>query len=49
MVERERGTSGVAPAIIPTVLLGLVVGRIAGVLFVTAQLTTDPKLMEDTA
>jgi hypothetical protein len=33
-----------APAVLATVVLGLVAGGIAGVLFVTAQLTADPQL-----
>ena len=47
MVDRVRGTAGVAPAVIATVVLGLIAGGIAGVLFITAQLAADPKLTED--
>jgi hypothetical protein len=36
---RQRGTQGAAPVVLVTVVLGLVAGGIAGVLFVTAQLT----------
>ena len=32
------------PALLATLVLGLVAGGIAGVLFVTAQLTADPQL-----
>jgi hypothetical protein len=45
MVDRLRGGQGVAPAILATVILGVVAGGIAGVLFVTAQLTADPQLI----
>jgi hypothetical protein len=45
MVDRVRGTQGVAPAVLATVILGLVAGGVAGVLFVTAQLTADPQLI----
>jgi len=44
MLDRQRGTQGVAPGVLVTVVLGLVAGGIAGVLFVTAQLTADPNL-----
>jgi hypothetical protein len=47
MVDRLRGTQGVAPAVLATVVLGLVAGGVAGVLFDTAQLTADPKLAVD--
>jgi hypothetical protein len=40
-----RGTQGVAPPILVTLVVGLVAGGIAGVLFVTAQLTADPQLV----
>ena len=46
MVDRLRGTQGVASAVLATLVLGLVAGGIAGVLFVTAQLTADPKITE---
>jgi hypothetical protein len=44
VVDRARGVTGTAPAVLATVVLGLVAGGIAGVLFVTAQLTADPQL-----
>jgi hypothetical protein len=44
VVDRLRGSQGVAPAVLATVVLGLIAGGIAGVLFVTAQLTADPQL-----
>lgn len=44
MVDRLRGAPGVTPAVLATVVLGLVAGGVAGVLFVTAQLTADPQL-----
>jgi len=48
MIDRLRGAQGVAPAVLATVVLGLVAGGIAGVLFVTAQLTADPQLIAGT-
>ena len=47
MVDRLRGVHGIVPAILATLVLGLVAGGIAGVLFVTAQLTADPLLTAD--
>jgi hypothetical protein len=44
LVDRQRGAQGVSSAILATIVLGLVAGGIAGVLFVTAQLTADPNL-----
>ncbi len=44
VVDRVRGSQGVAPAVLATIVLGLVAGGVAGVLFVTAQLTADPSL-----
>ena len=44
MLDRQRGTPIPAQAALATIVLGLVAGGIAGVLFVTAQLTADPKL-----
>lgn len=44
MVDRQRGIYSAAPAVLATIVLGLVAGGIAGVLFVTAQLTADPTL-----
>jgi hypothetical protein len=46
MVDRLRGTQGTTQAVLATVVLGLLAGGIAGVLFVTAQLTADPTLTE---
>jgi hypothetical protein len=45
MVDRQRVPSGIAAAIIATIVLGLVAGGIAGVLFVMAPLTADSKLV----
>ncbi len=44
MVDRLRGRPGAGQAVLPTLVLGLVAGGIAGVLFVTAQMTGDPNL-----
>src|SRR5262249_40572205 len=44
VVDRLRGAPGVTQAVLATVVLGLVAGGVAGVLFVTAQLTADPQL-----
>lgn len=44
MIDRLRGSQGTAPALLATLVLGLVAGGIAGVLFVTAQLTASPNL-----
>ena len=45
IVDRQRGAQGVATAVLATVVLGLVAGGVAGVLFVAAQLTAaDPNL-----
>lgn len=44
IIDRQRGALGVAPGVLVAVVLGLVAGGIAGVLFVTAQLTADPNL-----
>jgi hypothetical protein len=49
MIDRFRGTQEFAPAVLATVVLGLVAGGIAGVLFVTAQLTADPQLTDNAA
>lgn len=43
-VDRLRGTNPVPSTVLATIVLGLVAGGIAGVLFVTAQLTGDPQL-----
>jgi hypothetical protein len=44
LIDHARRTSVVAPAVLGTVVLGLIAGGIAGVLFVTAQLTAQPEL-----
>jgi hypothetical protein len=44
MVDRQRGLIVGAQAVLVTIVLGLVAGGVAGVLFVTAQLTADPNL-----
>jgi fluoride ion exporter CrcB/FEX len=44
LVDRMRGTQGVAQAVLATVAVGLVAGGVAGVLFITAQLTANPDL-----
>jgi hypothetical protein len=49
MVDRQRGTQGMAPIVLVTVVLGLVAGGIAGVLFVTAQLTANPDIITGSA
>jgi hypothetical protein len=46
IVDRLRGVQATAPAMLTTAVLGLVGGGIAGVFFVTAQLTADPKLID---
>jgi hypothetical protein len=47
LVDRLRGAQGVALAVLATMAVGLVAGGMAGVLFITAQLTADPKLVAD--
>ena len=47
MIDRQRGRNVVVPTILVTIVLGLVAGGIAGVLFVTAQLTAVPDLTKD--
>jgi hypothetical protein len=47
MVDRLRGAQGITPALTATIVLGLVAGGTAGLLFVTAQLTADPALTVD--
>lgn len=44
VVDRLHGTRTAMPSVLATVVIGLVAGGIAGVLFVTAQLTADPSL-----
>jgi hypothetical protein len=40
-------TQPVAPSVLVTIVIGLVAGGVAGILFVTAQLTADPLLIAD--
>jgi hypothetical protein len=47
IADRLRGVPVPAPAVLTTVVLGLVAGGIAGVFFVTAQLTGDPTLVRN--
>lgn len=49
MVDRQRNLNIAAPAVLVTIVLGLVAGGVAGVLFVTAQLTADPDLTKNAA
>jgi len=49
IVDRQRGTHAEASTMLATIVLGLVAGGIAGVLFITAQLTADPNLTADAA
>jgi fluoride ion exporter CrcB/FEX len=44
IIDRLRGTQGVTQALLATLVLGLVAGGLAGVLFVTAQFTGEPDL-----
>ena len=44
MVDRLRGIPTISSTVLATTVLGLVAGGIAGVLFITAQLTGDPNL-----
>ena len=44
VVDRSRGAQGVTQAVIATLALGLIAGGVAGVFFITAQLTGDPEL-----
>lgn len=46
LVDRLRGAPSVGSSVLATIVLGLVAGGIAGVFFVTAQLTGDPNLAE---
>jgi hypothetical protein len=41
-------TQPVAPSVLVTIVIGLVAGGVAGILFVTAQLTADPLLISGT-
>lgn len=45
IADRLRGVQATVPAIMTTAVLGFVAGGIAGVFFVTAQLTADPQLI----
>jgi fluoride ion exporter CrcB/FEX len=47
IIDRMRGTQPATPSLMATFVVGLVAGGIAGVLFVTAQLTADPTLTGD--
>jgi hypothetical protein len=49
MVDRLKGPAEIALALPSTLVLGLVAGGIAGVMFVTAQLTADPQLTANAA
>lgn len=42
--DKVKGTAPLTPILLATIILGLVAGGIAGVLFITAQLTADPLL-----
>jgi hypothetical protein len=44
MIDRKRGAHAVGPGAWVSVVSGLVAGGVAGLLFVTAQLTADPNL-----
>jgi hypothetical protein len=46
VVNHIRGVAGVSSAVFATVALGLIAGGVAGVLFVTAQLTANPQLTD---
>jgi hypothetical protein len=45
-IDRLRGSNGLAIAAVSTVVIGLVAGGVAGILFVTAQLTGNPHLID---
>ncbi len=47
VADHVRGNTAAAPPILATVVIGLIAGGIAGLLFITAQLTGDPKLAEN--
>lgn len=47
MMDRLRGARGAMPAVIAMVTLGMVAGGMAGLLFVTAQLTASPAVAEE--
>jgi hypothetical protein len=44
VVDRLRGSYAIAPSVLATIVVGLVAGGVAGVLFVTAQLAGDAPL-----
>ena len=44
VVDRARGKETIALAALPAIAIGLLAGGVAGVLFVTAQLTGNPEL-----
>jgi hypothetical protein len=48
VVDHLRGSTLPTTAMLATIVLGLVAGGIAGVLFITAQLTADPKIATST-
>lgn len=45
VADRLRGAQGLTQAVLATIVLGLIAGGVAGVLFVTAQMTADPQLL----
>ena len=49
VADRLRGGAAVSSTVLATIVIGLLAGGIAGVLFVTAQLTGDPLLAADPA
>lgn len=49
MVDRQRNSNVATPAILVAIVLGLVAGGVAGVLFVTAQLSANPNLTDNAA
>jgi hypothetical protein len=46
LIDRQRGIYGAAPVVLTTIIVGLVAGGIAGVLFVTAQQTANPNVTD---
>lgn len=48
IADRLRGSSGISSTVLITVVIGFIAGGMAGILFVTAQLTGDPQLAADT-
>jgi hypothetical protein len=47
IVDYQSGVPSVGKTLFATIVLGLIAGGIASVLFVTAQLTADPELISD--